>query len=129
MAQYRGTLQGNRGEVSRLGHKSTGLLVKACGWHVGGAAEMAWDEHHERDAVSLCFNGGSNSRCGYEVLQVFRSPVGDLVGSPSHYGLKQLIGGIVHMEEGPEKQRLRSEWLQVAEMVNGHLNFCGSPVS
>lgn len=32
MAHYRGTIQGSRGEASRLGHKSTGLVVEAQSW-------------------------------------------------------------------------------------------------
>jgi len=39
MARFRGTLQGSRGEVSRLGHASTGLTVKANGWDAGITVE------------------------------------------------------------------------------------------
>lgn len=32
MARFRGTVQGGRGEGSRLGHVSTGLTTRANGW-------------------------------------------------------------------------------------------------
>lgn len=35
MAQFRGTLKGGRGAVSRLGHKTSGLTVSANGWTAG----------------------------------------------------------------------------------------------
>lgn len=35
MARFRGTVQGNRGEASRLGHVTTGLSVTARGWSTG----------------------------------------------------------------------------------------------
>ena len=35
MSQFRGTVKGNRGEASRLGTKSSGLMVEANGWNKG----------------------------------------------------------------------------------------------
>ena len=35
MAQFRGTVQGNRSMASRSGHKSSGLTVTCNGWHSG----------------------------------------------------------------------------------------------
>ena len=35
MAQFRATIKGARGSASRLGHKTTGLWVRADGWHSG----------------------------------------------------------------------------------------------
>lgn len=35
MAQFRATIQGQRGEASRLGSKKSGLTVKANGWESG----------------------------------------------------------------------------------------------
>jgi hypothetical protein len=42
MAQFRGKVQGNRGHVSRLGTKVSGVAVEAYGWQ-GGA--RAWLSH------------------------------------------------------------------------------------
>ena len=35
MAQFRGTIQGNRGEASRLGTKSSGMYAEINGWNKG----------------------------------------------------------------------------------------------
>lgn len=35
MAQFRGTVSGQRGEASRLGSKNSGLTVTANGWNAG----------------------------------------------------------------------------------------------
>lgn len=35
MAHFRGTIQGNRGEASRLGTKKSGLLADLNGWNIG----------------------------------------------------------------------------------------------
>jgi hypothetical protein len=35
MAQFRGTIEGQRGQASRLGSKSSGLRVTANGWNAG----------------------------------------------------------------------------------------------
>ena len=35
MAEFRGTVQGGRGEAARLGHSTTGLSTTCRGWNVG----------------------------------------------------------------------------------------------
>ena len=35
MARFRATLQGNRGEVSRLGSKASGMSAHINGWNTG----------------------------------------------------------------------------------------------
>ena len=35
MAQFRGIMQGQRGQVSRLGSKKSGLTARVDGWHSG----------------------------------------------------------------------------------------------
>lgn len=48
MAHFYGTLQGSRGEASRLGGKASGIQTIAAGW--GGAINTrVW--HDERDGV------------------------------------------------------------------------------
>ena len=32
MAQFKAEIKGNRGSVSRLGHKTTGIKGHVCGW-------------------------------------------------------------------------------------------------
>lgn len=58
MAQFRGTLQGNRGETSRLGSKKSGLKAQLNGWNIGCDIEI----HHEDgvDKVKVYKTSGSN---------------------------------------------------------------------
>ena len=60
MAQFRGTIQGSRGETSRLGHKTSGLLLQANGWDLGAEVSLRWNEEKQRDELSICINHGSN---------------------------------------------------------------------
>lgn len=47
MAHFFGSVQGTRGEVSRLGHKATGLATTAASWH--GAVHTYLYEQDGRD--------------------------------------------------------------------------------
>jgi len=44
MAQFRAEIQGGRGSVSRLGHKTTGITSHTCGWDTGVEVEGHYDE-------------------------------------------------------------------------------------
>ena len=58
MAQFRGTVQGFRGEASRLGSKDSGLAVTANGWHVG---VTVYCNHEDGvDVITVYKTGGSN---------------------------------------------------------------------
>lgn len=59
MARFRGLLQGTRGEVSRLGHKSSGLRVEADGWN-SGVEVRAYVDADDRDVFEVYRTGGSN---------------------------------------------------------------------
>ncbi|MBM9514719.1 hypothetical protein [Desulfogranum marinum] len=61
MAQYRGVVQGGRGEASRLGHKTSGLQVEANGWDIGAEVSLSWNEEEQRDELSITINSGSNN--------------------------------------------------------------------
>jgi hypothetical protein len=64
MARYRGTVQGDRGEASRLGHRS--LWVEANGWTIGGTMGMDDASQEKRlgecDAIRFTLTGGSNGQ-------------------------------------------------------------------
>ena len=60
MAQFRGTIQGGRGETSRLGHKSSGLLLQANGWDIGAEVSLRWNEQEQRDELCISLTHGSN---------------------------------------------------------------------
>lgn len=72
MAQYRGTLQGNRGSASRLGTKSSDLTVTAHGWHLGLRAVMYWDETAQEDRLRVELNSGSGYDNARRFLGIFR---------------------------------------------------------
>ena len=44
MAQFKAEIKGNRGSVSRLGHKTTGISSHTCGWDSGIRVEGHYDE-------------------------------------------------------------------------------------
>ena len=60
MAQFRGTIQGNRGRASRLGTKNSGLSVSANGWHIGVRVEL--DHVDSKDIATVYLTGGSSGR-------------------------------------------------------------------
>ncbi len=51
MAHFRGTLQGGRGEASRLGHKSSGLNATLASWN--GAIEVTLRATPEGDVAEI----------------------------------------------------------------------------
>lgn len=59
MAQFRGTIQGSRGDASRLGTKNSGLTVEANGWHVGVRVELTHEDGE--DVARVYLTTGSNN--------------------------------------------------------------------
>lgn len=57
MAQFRGTLKGGRAEVSRLGHKTTGLTAEVNGWDIGCRVEITHE--NGEDVVRVYRTRGS----------------------------------------------------------------------
>ena len=71
MAQFKAEIKGNRGSVSRLGHKTTGIKSHTCGWDSGIRVEG----HHDEDLGDVFVvyqTGGSGG--GRETM------IGKLVG-------------------------------------------------
>lgn len=64
MAQFRGTLEGNRGSASRLGTKNSGLIGTVNGWHVGLTLNARHDPDADTDRVSAELQGGSSGNNG-----------------------------------------------------------------
>lgn len=71
MAQFRGTIQGGRGEASRLGHKSSGLLLQANGWDIGAEVSLMWNEQEQRDELCISLTHGSNGNGARMALGTF----------------------------------------------------------
>lgn len=79
MARFRGTLQGNRGEASRLGH--TGLSARINGWDAGIRVEASIIDG--RDCFELWITDGSNAAI-HENYIGYVQDLGDGNG-PTHF--------------------------------------------
>lgn len=60
MAQFRGTVQGNRSEASRLGTKKSGVFASVNGWRIGFDSQANHDANTKKDWVSATLSGGSD---------------------------------------------------------------------
>lgn len=58
MARFRATIQGSRGEASRLGGAKTGINAKVNGWDAG--IQVVACEINGRDCFEVFHTGGSN---------------------------------------------------------------------
>lgn len=58
MAHFLGTVQGMRGEASRLGSKNSGMRVRANGWRAGVNVMLYVNEAGE-DCARVTITGGS----------------------------------------------------------------------
>ena len=61
MARFRGTVQGNRSEASRLGH-SDGLATTCNGWRIGVKCYAAPSEVDGEDRIEIYVTDGSGQR-------------------------------------------------------------------
>lgn len=59
MAQFRGTVKGNRTQASRLGYKTSGLTTECNGWN-SGVKVVARDED-DNDLFDIYATGGSGN--------------------------------------------------------------------
>lgn len=64
MARFYGTVQGNRGEAHRIGHKSGGLRVRAKTWDYTIVTQLYVDEH-DVDCVDVSAVSVGASLCLY----------------------------------------------------------------
>jgi len=58
MAQFRATIQGTRGQASRLGTKKSGLLLNVNGWHAGISISASYEDG--KDIFKVYKTAGSN---------------------------------------------------------------------
>ena len=59
MAHFYADIQGNRGEATRMGTKSSGMQGHIRGWNIGASVECGVDSK-DRDYVDVCVTTGSN---------------------------------------------------------------------
>jgi len=60
--------QGNRGETTRCGSKSSGAVAFANGWDVGAKIIISYSSKLETDVVSIYATGGSNQSSGTRLM-------------------------------------------------------------
>lgn len=66
MAQFRATIQGTRGEASRLGSKQSGLTVTANGWNAG--VRVVAGHRNGVDTFDIYATGGSGYNSGHGLI-------------------------------------------------------------
>ena len=72
MAQYRATIQGQRGQASRLGGKSSGMSASVNGWNSGIDVWVHYDEEKDEDVFTVYKTGGSNHGQAREIITEVR---------------------------------------------------------
>jgi len=80
MAQFRATIQGNKGSASRLGSKSGGIHVKANAWHLGIDVDGRHDEKTDCDSFNVTITSGSGHGRGPLLITENRDASGILMG-------------------------------------------------
>ena len=71
MAQFYGSVVGNRGEASRMGSRESGISGHIRGWGIG--ASVRCFEENGRDVVEVYATSGSNGREQPKLLGRFSS--------------------------------------------------------
>lgn len=67
MAHFYGDIQGNRGQATRMGTKSSGIDGHIRGWNIGAKVYCQYNEKTGKDEVTVYITGGSN-RSGYDSM-------------------------------------------------------------
>ena len=78
MAHFLGSIQGSRGEASRLGTKSSGLDVTAASWSGSVRVRLWFDESSAVDHCSVSLSPWHGSGVS---VSLYRGPVGEFVST------------------------------------------------
>lgn len=81
MAHFIGYVQGNRGEASRLGTKSSGIGSTARGWDIGASLSISHNEERDTDTLFIHIDKGSNNKSSRIIANVFKTADGYNVNS------------------------------------------------
>ena len=60
MARFYASIQGNKGEATRMGTASSGITGHIRGWNVGAHVDCRPNVDTDRDVVEIGLSGGSN---------------------------------------------------------------------
>ena len=66
MSYFYGSMQGNKGGVTRCGTKKSGMTAHIRGWNIGVRVNIRHDEKSGKDFYTIYETGGSNG--GSETL-------------------------------------------------------------
>lgn len=79
MARFYGSLQGNRGQTTRMGTPSSGIKGHLRGWSIGAKVQL-WVGPDGSDRVTVQLTGGSHNPSTLTDLGTYREgPEGDPV--------------------------------------------------
>lgn len=73
MAHFYGTLQGNRGEATRMGHKGSGITTYTASWEGAIRVYAYYDEEKKQDFVVVsktAWHGRGDSK------ELYHGPIG-----------------------------------------------------
>lgn len=87
MARYQASIQGSRGEASRLGSPSSGITAMARGWE-GGAKVVMWEGEDGEDYISISV--GPHSNVGQ--VTIVNAPIKALIAQAQHDPDLPLVG-------------------------------------
>jgi len=62
MAQFYASIQGNRGETTRIGSKESGIQGNIRGWNIGAKVYVEFDKELQTDRVTIYRTGGSHQK-------------------------------------------------------------------
>ncbi len=71
MAQFYASIQGNRGEASRMGTKSSGIEGHIRGWNIGARVVCSHDDKTGKDVVRVYKTSGSGGSYGDDPIIEF----------------------------------------------------------
>jgi len=77
MAQYYASIQGNRGQGTRMGTKKSGIDGHIRGWNIGCRVWMQFNKETQQDECVINLTGGSTGQHSSHQLGVFT--VDDLI--------------------------------------------------
>ena len=71
MAQFRGTITGSRNTIiSKLGHKTTGLITTCNAWNIGVICKAVYDDKLGKDVIEVYETGGSSPKKAPKLIAV-----------------------------------------------------------
>jgi hypothetical protein len=107
MARFYGTVQGGRGEASRLGHASSGIRASVCSW--GGRVETSIQASGKDDEVDLVHiraetHGSSKNPTGPIFTGTFEE-LGELI---SWWDRRDEINAVLALTRGDDQRLIAS---------------------